>query len=84
MSNITWEECARICTDPYRYHYMWWPLHDALGIVPGDRRPAAGLYCPEAAAIGWLSMARRYPQQRFHIPDSRSMSAPKGGVNWIG
>lgn len=79
---MTWQQCAAICTDPYRHARMWLPLHDALGITPGDAIPAAGLECPEAAALGWLTMARRYPQQRFHTPDNRRMRAEWRDAAW--
>jgi hypothetical protein len=86
MTHLTWLQCARICDDPYRYHYTWLPLHDALGIVPGDKIPQGGLTCPEAMALGWLSMARRFPQQRFRIPGGWPIKPlrRKVGVNWIG
>jgi hypothetical protein len=84
MTRYTWEQCARICHDPYRHAHEWLPLHDALGITPGDKIPQGGLTCPEAAALGWLKLARRFPQQRFSIPDKRRMSAPKRGANWLG
>jgi hypothetical protein len=84
MSDMTWQLCARICADPYRYAHMWRPLHDALGIAPGDKIPQGGLTSPEPIALGWLSVARQHPQQRYKMPDNRRMSAPKRGANWLG
>lgn len=63
---IRFDTCAAVCADPYRHWSLWRPLHEALGLTPGDPVPVR--LRPENAALRALTSARRTPQARYPLP----------------